>query len=70
MYYSAINLEISEFNPAYFFPACSKETEHASFGKLFKIPSVMVISAIIVVASNTWSFLDPTLEPHLSRVSE
>lgn len=44
----------------------TKGTEHASFGRLYKIPSVIVISAIIVVASNTWSFLDPTLEPHLS----
>lgn len=28
----------------------------------------MVICAIIVVVSITWSFLDPTLEPHLSKV--
>lgn len=47
----------------------SKGTHHASFGKLFKIPAVSVIGSIIVVASNTWSFLDPTLEPHLSRLN-
>ncbi|KAL1124503.1 hypothetical protein AAG570_001129, partial [Ranatra chinensis] len=43
-----------------------KGTQHASFAKLFKIPAVSIIGAIIIVASNTWSFLDPTLEPHLS----
>ncbi|XP_073987697.1 MFS-type transporter SLC18B1-like [Rhodnius prolixus] len=47
----------------------AKGTEHASFAKLFKIPSVFIIGAIIVVASNTWSYLDPTLEPHLSRLN-
>ncbi|KAK9510240.1 hypothetical protein O3M35_005067 [Rhynocoris fuscipes] len=47
----------------------AKGTEHASFGKLFKIPSVFIIGAIIIVASNTWSYLDPTLEPHLSRLN-
>uniref|UniRef100_A0A0K8SF02 Major facilitator superfamily (MFS) profile domain-containing protein n=2 Tax=Lygus hesperus TaxID=30085 RepID=A0A0K8SF02_LYGHE len=45
----------------------SKGTEHASFTKLFKIPAVAVIGLIVIVASNTWSFLDPTLEPHLSK---
>uniref|UniRef100_A0A224XNB2 Putative mfs-type transporter slc18b1-like protein n=1 Tax=Panstrongylus lignarius TaxID=156445 RepID=A0A224XNB2_9HEMI len=47
----------------------AKGSEHASFAKLFKIPSVFIIGAIIVVASNTWSYLDPTLEPHLSRLN-
>ncbi|XP_049855808.1 MFS-type transporter SLC18B1-like [Schistocerca gregaria] len=32
---------------------------------LVKLPSVIVISLVIVVVSNTWGFLDPTLEPHL-----
>ncbi|XP_014247756.1 MFS-type transporter SLC18B1-like [Cimex lectularius] len=47
----------------------AKGSEHASFSKLFKIPSVIIIGSIIIVASNTWSFLDPTLEPHLSLMN-
>ncbi|CAG7818533.1 unnamed protein product, partial [Allacma fusca] len=33
--------------------------------KLIKLPPVIVVCAVIVVVSNTWGFLDPTLEPHL-----
>lgn len=33
--------------------------------KLFMVPSVVITGLVIVVVSNTWAFLDPTLEPHL-----
>ncbi|KAF2882673.1 hypothetical protein ILUMI_23497 [Ignelater luminosus] len=35
--------------------------------KLIKVPAVAVTSLIVVVASSTWAFLDPTLEPHLRQ---
>ena len=37
--------------------------------KLIKLPPVIVVSIVIIVVSNTWGFLDPTLEPHLREVS-
>lgn len=39
-----------------------------SFVRLVKIPAILVIFLVIVVSSNAWSFLDPTLEPHLRQV--
>ncbi|XP_026680170.1 uncharacterized protein LOC113467894 [Diaphorina citri] len=36
-----------------------------SLFKLLKIPSVLLIAITVVIASNVWAFLDPTLEPHL-----
>lgn len=30
-----------------------------------KLPSVIIVSMVIVGVSNIWGFLDPTLEPHL-----
>jgi hypothetical protein len=36
--------------------------------KLIKLPPVIVVCAVIIVVSNTWGFLDPTLEPHLREV--
>lgn len=35
---------------------------------MVKIPQVLIVCTIIVVVSITWSFLDPTLEPHLRKV--
>jgi MFS family permease len=40
-----------------------------SMWKLVRVPPIFVLSLVIIVASNTWSFLDPTLEPHLREVS-
>ncbi|XP_065200984.1 MFS-type transporter SLC18B1-like [Planococcus citri] len=40
-----------------------------SFFKLVKIPAILVIFLVIVVSSNAWSFLDPTLEPHLRKLN-
>ncbi|XP_012263079.1 MFS-type transporter SLC18B1-like isoform X2 [Athalia rosae] len=37
--------------------------------KLLKLPAVLVIGSVVVIASSTWSFLDPTLEPHLRQYS-
>ncbi|XP_067013880.2 MFS-type transporter SLC18B1 [Anabrus simplex] len=45
--------------------ACSVGKSTGSLMKLIKLPSVIIISMVIVVISNTWGFLDPTLEPHL-----
>ncbi|XP_059049174.1 MFS-type transporter SLC18B1-like [Achroia grisella] len=39
----------------------------ASILRLFKIPSIIITGLVIVVMSNTWAFLDPTLEPHLRQ---
>ncbi|CAG9863397.1 unnamed protein product [Phyllotreta striolata] len=36
-----------------------------SITKLIKIPAVFIKGLVIVMVSNVWSFLDPTLEPHL-----
>ena len=48
-------------------------TEYVSGSKttsiigLFKIPSIIITGLVIVIVSNTWAFLDPTLEPHLRQ---
>lgn len=42
-------------------------TKSASIFCLFKIPSIIITGLVIVVVSNTWAFLDPTLEPHLRQ---
>ncbi|KAH9634184.1 hypothetical protein HF086_001386 [Spodoptera exigua] len=39
----------------------------ASIMALFKIPSIIITGLVIVIVSNTWAFLDPTLEPHLRQ---
>lgn len=39
--------------------------EQLSYWKLIKIPSVLIISLVIIVVSQSQGFLDPTLEPHL-----
>ncbi|CAH2099739.1 unnamed protein product [Euphydryas editha] len=39
----------------------------ASILQLFKIPSIIITGLVIVIVSNTWAFLDPTLEPHLRQ---
>ncbi|XP_026726219.1 MFS-type transporter SLC18B1-like [Trichoplusia ni] len=39
----------------------------ASIIGLFKIPSIIITGLVIVIVSNTWAFLDPTLEPHLRQ---
>ncbi|XP_018571004.1 MFS-type transporter SLC18B1 [Anoplophora glabripennis] len=35
--------------------------------KVIKVPAVMVTGLVVVIVSSTWSFLDPTLEPHLRQ---
>ncbi|KDR11631.1 MFS-type transporter SLC18B1-like isoform X2 [Zootermopsis nevadensis] len=45
--------------------ACNMEKKSGSLLELIRVPSVIMISLVIVVISNTWGFLDPTLEPHL-----
>ncbi|XP_075211526.1 MFS-type transporter SLC18B1-like isoform X2 [Lycorma delicatula] len=52
----------------WFLPAIkskSKDSQEKSFWSVLKIPSIFIIGLMIVVSSNVWSFLDPTLEPHL-----
>jgi hypothetical protein len=44
------------------------EKKTGSLLELIRVPSVIMISLVIVVISNTWGFLDPTLEPHLREV--
>jgi hypothetical protein len=45
------------------------EKKSGSLLELMQVPSVVMISLVIVVISNIWGFLDPTLEPHLREVS-
>ncbi|KAG7304378.1 hypothetical protein JYU34_011318 [Plutella xylostella] len=42
-------------------------SKSGSILKLFKIPSIIITGFVIVIVSNTWAFLDPTLEPHLRQ---
>ncbi|XP_063834249.1 MFS-type transporter SLC18B1-like [Ostrinia nubilalis] len=42
-------------------------SKSASIMKLFRIPSIIITGLVIVIVSNTWAFLDPTLEPHLRQ---
>ncbi|CAH0406057.1 unnamed protein product [Chilo suppressalis] len=42
-------------------------SKSASILRLFKIPSIIITGLVIVIVSNTWAFLDPTLEPHLRQ---
>ncbi|RZC41028.1 MFS-type transporter SLC18B1-like [Asbolus verrucosus] len=54
----------------YLLPSSEKhamETKSGSFTKLMKLTPVVVTCFIIVVIAMTWSFLDPTLEPHLRK---
>lgn len=46
------------------------ESGNESTWKLVKLPPIFVLSLVVIVASNTWSFLDPTLEPHLREVMQ
>ncbi|KAL0273190.1 UNVERIFIED_CONTAM: hypothetical protein PYX00_005926 [Menopon gallinae] len=40
-----------------------------SFTEILTDPSVIIISLVIIISSNVWGFLDPTLEPHLRQFS-
>ncbi|XP_077293824.1 MFS-type transporter SLC18B1-like [Arctopsyche grandis] len=54
----------------YLLPAqedCAIETKSGSLLELIKVPAVVITGLVIVVVSNTWAFLDPTLEPHLRQ---
>lgn len=51
-----------------FFVAQPSTKADGSFRRLIKVPHILIVCAIIVVVSLTWSFLDPTLEPHLRKV--
>jgi uncharacterized protein YggT (Ycf19 family) len=44
------------------------EKKSGSLLELIQVPSVIMISLVVVVISNIWGFLDPTLEPHLREV--
>ncbi|XP_045472619.1 MFS-type transporter SLC18B1-like isoform X2 [Harmonia axyridis] len=46
---------------------CYVSSKSTSFFKLIRIKEVMVIGLVVVFASSTWAFLDPTLEPHLRQ---
>lgn len=54
------------------FPKSQCDTDqsqkHGGMMKLLKLPSILVLCIVIVIVSNTWGFLDPTLEPHLREV--
>ncbi|CAG4923954.1 unnamed protein product [Colias eurytheme] len=55
-----------------FLPDCEEYvsgSKTASILRLFKIPSIIITGLVIVIVSNTWAFLDPTLEPHLRQFS-
>ncbi|XP_074027066.1 MFS-type transporter SLC18B1 isoform X2 [Leptinotarsa decemlineata] len=43
------------------------ENKNTSIFRLLKVPAVVVTGTVVVIVSSTWSFLDPTLEPHLRR---
>lgn len=45
-----------------------QDKKTGSFFQLLKIPGVVVTGFVIVNTSIIWSFLDPTLEPHLRQV--
>ncbi|KAJ0181292.1 hypothetical protein K1T71_003377 [Dendrolimus kikuchii] len=45
----------------------STNSKTASLTRLIRIPSVIITALVIVIVSNTWAFLDPTLEPHLRQ---
>lgn len=47
--------------------APSLRPKQGSLLQLLAKPSVLMASCVIVVASNAWGFLDPTLEPHLRQ---
>lgn len=42
-------------------------SQSGSLLELVKVPAVVITGLVIVVVSNTWAFLDPTLEPHLRQ---
>ncbi|XP_044750167.1 MFS-type transporter SLC18B1-like isoform X2 [Coccinella septempunctata] len=46
---------------------CNMSSKSTSFFKLIRIKEVLVIGLVVVFASSTWAFLDPTLEPHLRQ---
>ncbi|KAF7287172.1 hypothetical protein GWI33_002541 [Rhynchophorus ferrugineus] len=35
--------------------------------KLIRVPAVIITGLVVVIVSSIWSFLDPTLEPHLRQ---
>lgn len=51
-------------------PECNVADKATSLSRLMKVPAVIVTGMVVVVISTTWSFLDPTLEPHLRQVSQ
>ncbi|XP_044742463.1 MFS-type transporter SLC18B1-like isoform X2 [Chrysoperla carnea] len=44
---------------------CNMGSKTSSIFDLLKLPSVLVTGFVVIIVSNTWGFLDPTLEPHL-----
>ena len=44
------------------------EKKPGTFLEILTIPTVIIVGLVIIVTSNIWSFLDPTLEPHLRQV--
>ncbi|CAL8074594.1 unnamed protein product [Orchesella dallaii] len=43
----------------------NQSQKHGGMMKLLRLPSIVVLCLVIVIVSNAWSLLDPTLEPHL-----
>lgn len=43
------------------------EHQQSSLWSLIKVPAVVIIGLVVIIVSNTWGFLDPTLEPHLRQ---
>lgn len=47
---------------------CNFSGKTNSMLELIKVPAVVMTGFVVIVVSSTWSFLDPTLEPHLRQV--
>ncbi|KAI4464406.1 mfs-type transporter slc18b1-like protein [Holotrichia oblita] len=46
---------------------CNFSGKTNSMWELIKVPAVVMTGFVVIVVSSTWSFLDPTLEPHLRQ---
>lgn len=52
-----------------FVSECEVGVKSGSLKNLLKLTPVIMTSLIMMVVAMTWGFLDPTLEPHLRKVS-
>lgn len=53
-----------------FIPECEVGVKSGSLKNLLKLTPVIMTCLIMMVVAMTWGFLDPTLEPHLRKVSQ